>query len=123
MTSHSFRPYVLALFCLYICSISCSGTAPVAPETTQQWLTTLIRSFETQPVTNPPASITRYDYKNEVVYFVPPRCCDVWSDLYRADGALICHPNGGVAGTGDGRCPDFLAERKNPTIIWQDPRR
>jgi hypothetical protein len=85
-------------------------------------LTALIRTFELDPVASPPLSITRYEYKGEVVYFVPPRCCDIWSDVYRADGSILCHANGGATGGGDGGCPDFLSERKKGQIIWQDPR-
>jgi hypothetical protein len=102
--------------------VSCDEKSPVAPEPTPEWLTALIRNFEMQPVANPPVSITRYEYKSEVVYLVSPRCCDNWSDLYRADGTTLCHPDGGLTGNGDGRCPDFLIERKNAQIIWQDPR-
>ena len=54
--------------------------------------------------------------------FVPPRCCDIGSDVYRADGSMLCHANGGMTGGGDGRCPDFLSERTTGQIIWQDPR-
>jgi|SRR6266540_2384183 len=102
--------------------VSCGDKSPVAPDQMPEWLTALIHTFETQPVADPPLSITRYEYKDEVVYFVPPRCCDVWSDLYRADGSSLCHPNGGTTGAGDGRCADFFSERKNAQIIWQDPR-
>lgn len=109
------------LFLVCIFAASCGGKSPVAPET-QEWLTALIRTLEQQPIANPPLSITRFEYKSEAVYFVPPRCCDVWSDLYRADGTMICHPNGGVTGGGDGRCPDFFEQRKNAQVIWQDPR-
>jgi hypothetical protein len=115
-----FRLCVLCLLCL-LC-VSCGHEAPVAPEPTQEWLTALIRNIEMQPVANPPISITRYDYKRTVVYYVPPRCCDTMSDLYRADGTMLCHPDGGLTGNGDGRCPDFFTERNNPQIIWQDPR-
>lgn len=94
----------------------------MAPERTPAWLAGLIRTFELQPVANPPVSITRYEFKGEVVYFVPQRCCDVRSDLYRADGTTLCQPDGGLTGNGDGRCADFFTERRNAQVIWQDPR-
>ena len=101
------------------------GRSPAAPDaaiTSPAWLTTVIRQLETQPVGNPPALIARYEYKNETVYFVPQRCCDVMSVVYRSDGAIVCRADGGFAGAGDGRCPDFIAERRNERIIWRDPR-
>lgn len=49
-------------------------------------------------------------------------CCDLKSDLYDANGNLICHPDGGYAGTGDGKCQEFFAERKDGRQLWDDTR-
>jgi hypothetical protein len=109
---------------VFVLSAGC-GSNPVEPDSSTAspaWLTTLIRQLETQPVANPPAFIARYEYKGDSVYFVPQRCCDVVSVVYRSDGAVICHPDGGFAGNGDGRCADFFAERRSEHIIWRDPR-
>lgn len=45
-------------------------------------------------------------YQGRTVYFVPPRCCDIPSQVFDAKGELICMPTGGFAG-GDGKCPRF----------------
>ena len=118
--SRVLRPIFLSL----VLSSGCghNPSAPDAAITSRAWLTTLIQQLETQPVANPPAFVARYEYKGDTVYFVPQRCCDVMSVVYRSDGAVMCHADGGFAGTGDGRCPDFFAERKNERIIWRDPR-
>jgi hypothetical protein len=113
----------LALLILVL-SAGCGGS-PATPDSataSPAWLTTVIRQLETQPVANPPAFIVSYQYKGDTVYFVPQRCCDVMSVVYRSDGAVICRADGGFAGTGDGRCADFLAERRDERIIWRDPR-
>src|SRR5688572_6027645 len=81
---------------------ACARTALEAD--TPAWLTTLIAQLESQPVANPPASIAQYEYKGQTVYYLPPRCCDVPSTLYSATGAVICAPDGGMTGNGDGRC-------------------
>ena len=86
------------------------------------WVVGLIRQMESEPVANPPAFVARYEYRDAEVYYVPPRCCDVPSTLYDASGTVLCHPDGGLAGDGDGRCPDFLAERRNEKIVWRDRR-
>ena len=81
------------------------GRNPAAADsaiTSPAWLTTVIRQIETQPVANPPAFIARYEYKGDTVYFVPQRCCDVMSVVYRSDGAVMCQADGGFTGTGDG---------------------
>lgn len=98
-------------------------SSPVAPDRMPAWVTTMIRSLEAKPVANPPAFVASYEYKGDVVYYVPPRCCDVWGTVFKADGSILCHPNGGVDGNGDGRCVDFLTARRNERIIWRDPRR
>ncbi len=103
-------------------AVGCEARNPAAPDHLQAWLTSLIAQLESRPVANPPAFIARYEYRNEIVYYVPPSCCDLWSTLYQADGAVLCHPDGGLGGAGDGRCPAFLVERKNEQIIWRDPR-
>ena len=116
------RPLVLFLlaaataFCVATCGAE--STAPDDPP----WLADLIRGLESEPVRNPPASVTEYRYKGELVYYVPPACCDVFSDLYDREGRLMCHPDGGFTGRGDGRCPDFLAERSNGRTVWHDTR-
>ena len=86
-------------------------------------VTALIQDLKNQPVANPPAYVASYDYSGQVVYYVPPRCCDIFGNLYDSQGQIICHPDGGIAGHGDGRCPDFLNQRTNETVIWRDTRK
>jgi len=83
------------------------------------WLNSLIDQFRNEPVTNPPRSIYQYDYNGKTVYYVPPICCDQYSTLYDACGNVICAPDGGFTGNGDGQCPDFFTARKNEKIILE----
>jgi len=86
------------------------------------WIKELITSEESGPVANPPASLTLCEYKNQIVYYLPPRCCDIPSVLYSENGNVICAPDGGITGKGDGRCPDFFEARENCEVIWKDAR-
>jgi len=108
------------LLLTFLMSAACAGN-PIAPDS-PAWLTALIRESEEQPVANPPAFIARSDYTGQSVYFLPQRCCDIMSVLYREDGSIACHPDGGLKGTGDGQCADFFRERRNEQIIWRDAR-
>jgi hypothetical protein len=81
-----------------------------------------ITEFQNVPVGNPPQSIWRYEYNGQTVYYLPAQCCDQFSQLYDAKGNLICAPDGGFSGTGDGKCPDFAKTRKNGIVIWRDSR-
>jgi hypothetical protein len=119
----NFRKGSLALVLLITAGCSGNPAAPDASADSPAWVTALIRRFEAEPVANPPAVVARYDYKGQDVYFVPQRCCDIMSVLYTSDGAIICHPDGGIAGKGDGRCADFFVERRNERVVWHDSRR
>ena len=76
---------------------------------TPKWLTDLINQLENEPVANPPSPIIRYRYKSRTVYFVPQRCCGIFSDLYDADGNIIGRAEGGITGRGDSRVPTLRA--------------
>jgi Domain of unknown function (DUF6970) len=86
------------------------------------WVDQLIKQYESDPVGNPPQSIWSYDYNGQTVYFVPAQCCDQYSTLYDANGNVICAPDGGFTGKGDGKCADFVPQSSNGQLIWQDPR-
>lgn len=101
---------------------SCSDVGSSGDAGNPEWVKELIRQFEAAPVGNPPQSIWKYTYRGATVYYVPPQCCDQYSTLYDANGKVICAPDGGFTGGGDGRCPDFFQERNDGTLLWRDPR-
>jgi hypothetical protein len=109
---------VLIVLGLAACGAQPAGQSPQVPTA----VTALIEDLKSQPVANPPAYVASYDYSGQVVYYVPPRCCDIFGDLYDGQGQLICHPDGGIAGHGDGRCSDFFSQRSNETVLWRDTR-
>lgn len=81
-----------------------------------------IAELQQEAVRNPPASVWQYEYNGQTVYYVPPYCCDMYSVLYDSNCNIICHPDGGITGSGDGRCPDFFDKRKNGKLVWEDNR-
>jgi len=109
---------------LFVCAavLLLAGCSPVTRSENPEWVDQLIKQFESEPVGNPPQSIWRYEYHGQIVYFVPAQCCDMFSSLYDAKGNVICAPDGGFIGTGDGRCTDFISQRTNEKLIWEDPR-
>ncbi len=82
-----------------------------------------IVEIEEQVVWNPPAKIYSYQFKGETVYNIPQRCCDIMSTLYDENCNIICSPDGGIAGNGDGQCPDFFISRSDERLIWEDERK
>ena len=95
---------------------------PLKKEQNISWLNDLVAQKENEPVANPPASISKCTYKGKSVYYLPPRCCDIFSELRNEQGEIICAPDGGFTGMGDGKCKDFYTEKKDCEIIWQDSR-
>jgi len=89
------------------------GAAPDVPD----WLAARLRPTTARPGDSPPAWVARYEYDGRTVYYFPPRCCDIPSELYDAAGNLLCRPDGGFV-DGDERCPDFLARRRGGEIVW-----
>ena len=108
----------------------CTGvraTPTLIPATTPtpgnpDWVNTLIAQFLNEPVGNPPQSIWKYEYKGSTVYYIPPQCCDQFSQLYDASGTAICAPDGGFTGRGDGKCNDFYQTRSGGELVWSDSR-
>jgi hypothetical protein len=84
------------------------------------WLEEIIDNLEhSNAAADSSVYIARYEYQGKTVYYVSPRCCDEPSALYNAQGVLLCEPDGGFTGRGDGRCGDFLATRRNERMIWR----
>lgn len=82
-----------------------------------------IRQLSAEVKRNPPAEIYSYQYEGRKVYHIPPACCDQYGDLIDEDCRVICHPDGGLMGRGDGQCPDFFTKATQKTLVWQDPRK
>ncbi len=110
---------LLALIAILILLASC---VQATQSTNPAWLDQLIKKYESDPATNPPLSIWKYEYNGQAVYFVPQHCCDITSLLYDAQGTILCAPDGGITGKGDGKCSDFFEKRTGEQLVWQDSR-
>lgn len=120
------RTLTIAIFCI---AFACNpGVSPQIPDgatanaLAAPWLNELVQQLQREEPANPPAKIYRYTYNNQEVYYLTGRCCDIPSKLYDRDGNILCEPDGGITGRGDGRCPDFAEKRTNETLIWEDKR-
>ena len=112
-------PRSAGLLVVFALGAACATERPVKADAVPEWLATVIDQLEHPPVPNPPAFIARYEFGGQVVFYVAPRCCDMYSTLYDANGTVLCAPDGGLSGGGDGRCPDFIAQKTNEKILWR----
>jgi hypothetical protein len=107
----------LLIISLFFCSCEKTRIAGV-PDCIQD----KIDVFKMLPKGNPPRSIVEYTYNNKRVFYVPPQCCDQYSDLFDENCNLLGHPDGGFSGRGDGKFPNFFNDAKDPKLIWKDDR-
>jgi hypothetical protein len=117
-----FSDWILTILVALLLISGCATSQSTDDALYPAWVDDLIAQLESEPVRNPPASITRFNYLGQQVYYVPPFCCDQFSVLYDSTGAVLCAPDGGITGSGDGRCSDFFAERTDEHTIWRDNR-
>jgi hypothetical protein len=87
-----------------------------------QWLKQRIAAVLAERKRNPITRILRYNYDGRTVYYISAPCCDQYSNVFDTQGKLICQPDGGITGKGDGKCPDFEKNKTNEKLVWQDPR-
>ncbi|WP_426489710.1 DUF6970 domain-containing protein [Hymenobacter sp. 102] len=87
-----------------------------------KWLEDRIQRHLSEKKANPPIHIYSYQFNGATVYYETSPCCDQYTNLYAADGKMLCHPEGGLTGKGDGQCPDFTKKRTEERLVWQDPR-
>jgi hypothetical protein len=110
---------VLIALCL-LTLLSCQQAD--TPKGTPACINNTILDIQNEAVRNPPAKVWSYEYNGETVYYVSAFCCDIPSTLYDKNCNVICHPDGGFSGGGDGLCSDFFTTRSNEKLIWEDGR-
>jgi len=92
--------------------------APAVP----LWLQSLILQYQAAPFGTAPVTVWQYQFRGQTVYYIPAPCCDQFNSLYDAAGNVICAPDGGFTGAGDGRCPEFRRDRTSEVLVWRDSR-
>lgn len=80
-----------------------------------------IEIIKSLPVENPPKEVWKWQVDGNTFYYFSAACCDQYSELYDANCNLVCHPDGGFSGAGDGNCPSFSTQITK-TLVWKDPR-
>lgn len=111
---------IIMLLCMALFLHSCVKID--LPEGTPDCVKGIARDILKDEVRNPPAAISLLTYNGKDYYYVPPYCCDAFSELYDEDCNLICAPDGGFTGSGDRNCPAFIDSLVFVDIIWEDTR-
>ena len=94
------------------------------PADTPACIRDLIAQLQEKPMSNPAASVFQYNYGERTVYYMPPPgCCDKFSVLMDGFCQVICAPDGGFTGGGDGKCADFSRVATDRKLVWRDDRK
>ena len=80
-----------------------------------------IRETERKKLANPPAEVWEWKAEERTYYYISSDCCDNFNYLYDENCYIVCAPDGGLSGTGDGECPEFDVDLVKK-VIWRDNR-
>jgi hypothetical protein len=67
---------------------------------------------------SPPTEVWEWKVDQKIYYYFVASCCDQFNYLYDNNCELICAPDGGFSGAGDGQCPEFPASMER-TLVWK----
>lgn len=130
---HAVSKVFIASFVILLASSVCAHQSAPDAKATQpaaqpaaaplpEWISALITQYERERIANPQREIFRYKFDGKIVYYVPPICCDIPSQLFNEEGQLMCYPDGGFTGRGDDRCPTFHRLKRAEQLVWKDGR-
>ena len=80
-----------------------------------------IKKILEKEVQNPPAKVYEWKDDENTYYYFTSGCCDQFNYLYDDRCDVVCAPDGGFTGGGDGNCPSFSGSVVK-TLVWEDPR-
>ena len=112
----------MLLFVWILCGVSGCQPSLTLPEGLPSCMRTRMGQILDDAPWEPAARIYEVTYHHQKVFFIPSHCCDIPSELYTTDCQIICFPDGGLNGQGDGKCMDFAFQLDQAKLIWQDNR-
>lgn len=88
---------------------------------TPRCINQLISDIKKDEVQNPPSEVWKWIVNDVVYYYITSGCCDKFNFLYDDECNLICAPDGGFSGMGDGKCSN-LNGNITKSLVWKDER-
>ncbi len=114
----TFRMLALSGFLLFLTSCDKLELAVEVPSCIEAE----IRKIQNEEVRNPAAQVWKWEVDENVYYYISSDCCDQYNYLYDEACNVVCAPDGGFSGNGDGNCSIFSGEIKY-TLVWEDVRK
>lgn len=101
---------------------ACTAASKPAADKLPPCITEMISNFKNAAPSNPPRSVTEYEWEGRKVYYITSPCCDQFNYVYDEDCKVLGAPDGGITGKGDGKVPGFRQNAKEVKLVWKDDR-
>ena len=88
---------------------------PVVPDCVQSKIDAIANQANYSPL----AEVWKWVADDKTYYYFTSDCCDQFNLLYDEECKLVCAPDGGFTGQGDGACPHW-ATTPIKTLVWRD---
>ena len=111
--------YLFYIIVITIIAISCDDSD--SEQEIPTCIENKIENLKTNVVTNPPTQIWKWMDNGDTYYYITSDCCDQFNYLYNENCEIVCAPDGGITGNGDGNCPTF-SNNIVKTLVWEDQR-
>lgn len=111
---------LLFIFIGILVLTSCENTT--ATNDIPTCIETKIQDLKNESVQNPPAKVWKWEVDGQTYFYITSDCCDQYNYLYTSNCEIVCAPDGGLTGEGDGKCPSFTNEIVK-TLVWEDTRK
>ena len=85
------------------------------------WLQSRIAAYNAHPSDAEATAIWKVKYQGQDAYLFIAPCCDQFNPLFSSAGVRLCAPSGGIAGSGDRKCPGALQAGSERSLIWSHP--
>jgi hypothetical protein len=80
--------------------------------------TCINKLIETKKTSAGVKEIWQYQLQEDLVYYIKMNGADQYNKLLNSKCEVICYPDGGITGHGDGKCPEFFEARAKGKILW-----
>ena len=111
---------ILMIFAIVIIAANCKSS-DTEDDALPACIENKIAELLSNEVANPPTQVWKWEVDGKIYFYITADCCDQYNMLYSENCEIVCAPDGGLTGEGDGNCPDFKGEIVK-TLVWQDNR-
>lgn len=77
-----------------------------------------IKQIEKEKESSAPRQVWKWEVDGDTYFYITSNCCDQFNFLYDENCEVVCAPDGGFTGAGDGKCPEF-SEEIVKTLVWE----